>query len=579
MHLRQMKQKNGRVKLAIYESYREGRRTRAYTVKSLGYVDELICEHDDPVAWGKELALQMTKEKNASEQAVPVDIYPMQKIDMHSINEKNLGSAIALTQYAALGIKTALMNFRASQKKRAKYSLNSICRALVCERIVSLGSKLAACENKERYFFKTDFSQNDVYRSLEDLAKAKDTVISAMNRAIQKAGIRNFDAVYYDVTNYYFEIDKEDDLRKKGVSKQHQKTPLVQMGLLQDANGIPVSYRIFPGNTPDCQTMIPVLEDLKRDNNLNRVIVVADKGLNCSQNIAACVAKGDGFIFSQSIRGTKSGSSIRKWVLDKSGYDVHEGYKIKSIQGSKTVHLKAEDCDNGKAQDVKVDVKYVAKWSAKYEARAKKKRAQAIEKARQLIKNPEAYSSATSYGAAKYVENLHFDKESGEIVTGFKLRLNEKAIKEDEALDGYYLIVTSETNLSDEKINDAYHELWRIEETFKITKTEIETRPVYVRKKDHIEAHFLTCYIALVILRLLQLETGLNATVIAKEISAMNCVNINANWWVCGHRTEESDTLVDYLGLQDLKRKNLRTIDAKKILTKAFKGKIVHKEE
>ena len=120
MHLRQMKQKNGRVKLAIYESYREGRRTRAYTVKSLGYVDELICEHDDPVAWGKELALQMTKEKNASEQAVPVDIYPMQKIDMHNINEKNLGSAIALTQYAALGIKTALMNFRASQKKASK---------------------------------------------------------------------------------------------------------------------------------------------------------------------------------------------------------------------------------------------------------------------------------------------------------------------------------------------------------------------------------------------------------------------------------------------------------------------------
>ena len=574
MHLRQMKQKNGRVKLAIYESYREGRRTRAYTVKSLGYVDELICEHDDPVAWGKELALQMTKEKNASEQAVPVDIYPMQKIDMHSINEKNLGSAIALTQYAALGIKTALMNFRASQKKRAKYSLNSICRALVCERIVSPGSKLAACENKERYFFKTDFSQNDVYRSLEDLAKAKDTVISAMNRAIQKAGIRNFDAVYYDVTNYYFEIDKEDDLRKKGVSKQHQKTPLVQMGLLQDTNGVPISYRIFPGNTPDCQTMIPVLEDLKRDNNLNRVIVVADKGLNCSQNIAACVAKGDGFIFSQSIRGTKSDSSIRKWVLDKSGYDVHEGYKIKSIQGSKTVHLKAEDCDNGKAQDVKVDVKYVAKWSAKYEARAKKKRAQAIEKARQLIKNPGAYSSATSYGAAKYVENLHFDKESGEIVTGFKLRLNEKAIKEDEALDGYYLIVTSETNLSDEKINDAYHELWRIEETFKITKTEIETRPVYVRKKDHIEAHFLTCYISLVILRLLQLKTGLHPSKIKEELTAMSGTNIAKNWWAFDHRSDNSDIIADTLGLQDLKLQNLRALDVRKLLGKAVKIKL-----
>ena len=572
MYLRVLKEKSGKRRLVIYESYWCEGRSKSRTVETLGFFDDLKAEHDDPIAWGKQLAKEKTEEKKAQNQKIAIDLFPAQKINKQTEDRKNIGSAALLGIYNALKIPQALRS--ATRELKISYNLDSIMRLLVCERILYPGSKLCAWHNKHHYFFKSSFSDDDVYRSLDVLAQIKDAVISTMNRAIQKADIRNLDAVYYDVTNYYFEIDKEDDLRKKGVSKQHQKTPLVQMGLLQDANGIPISYRIFSGNTPDCQTMIPVLDDLKHSNSLDRVIVVADKGLNCSQNIAACVGKGDGFIFSQSIRGTKSNNSLRKWVLDESGYDVHEGYKIKSMQGSKTVHLKLEDCDGGKARDVKIDVKYVAKWSAKYEARARKKREETIKKAMQLIKNPGAYSKATSYGAAKYVENLYFDKESGEILTDFNLGLNEKAIKEDEALDGYYLIVTSETNWSDEKISNAYHELWQIEETFKITKSEIEARPVYVRKKDHIESHFLTCYISLVILRLLQLKTGLHPAKIKEELAAMSGTNITKNWWVFDHRSDNSDIIVDTLGLQDLKLKNLRALDIRKLIGKAVKIKL-----
>ena len=572
MYLRVLKEKSGKRRLVIYESYWCEGRSKSRTVETLGFFDDLKAEHDDPIAWGKQLAKEKTEEKKAQNQKIAIDLFPAQKINKQTEDRKNIGSAALLGIYNALKIPQALRS--ATRELKISYNLDSIMRLLVCERILYPGSKLCAWHNKHHYFFKSSFSDDDVYRSLDVLAQIKDAVISTMNRAIQKADIRNLDAVYYDLTNYYFEIDKEDDLRKKGVSKQHQKTPLVQMGLLQDANGIPISYRIFSGNTPDCQTMIPVLDDLKHSNSLDRVIVVADKGLNCSQNIAACVGKGDGFIFSQSIRGTKSNNSLRKWVLDESGYDVHEGYKIKSMQGSKTVHLKLEDCDGGKARDVKIDVKYVAKWSAKYEARARKKREETIKKAMQLIKNPGAYSKATSYGAAKYVENLYFDKESGEILTDFKLGLNEKAIKEDEALDGYYLIVTSETNWSDEKISNAYHELWQIEETFKITKSEIEARPVYVRKKDHIESHFLTCYISLVILRLLQLKTGLHPAKIKEELAAMSGTNITKNWWVFDHRSDNSDIIVDTLGLQDLKLKNLRALDIRKLIGKAVKIKL-----
>ncbi len=576
MFLKQIPQANGRVKLAVYESYRDGRRTRQRTVRPLGYLDELAEEHDDPVAWGKAIAAEMTEAKRASEQAVPIEIHPRQRIDKRADNVRNVGCAAALSQYAALGVGNALRS--ASRSSGAGYSLDGVCRLLVCERIVEPGSKLSAWQNRGRYFFRSDFSDDDVYRALDGIADARDIVVSAMNRRIAEAGIRDLSAVYYDVTNYYFEVDDEDGLRRRGVSKERRRSPIVQMGLLQDANGVPISYRVFPGNTADCATMVPVLADLKRDHGLERVVAVADKGLNCSENIAAAAASGDGFVFSQSIRGTKSDKQLRAWVLDEGGYRRGEDFKVKSKQGFKTVHLKEEDAASGRAEDVPVEVKYVAFWSRKYAERARRERAKVVERARALVANPGAYTRATSFGAAKYVKGLHFDRKTGEVADARVLSLDEEAIAEAEALDGYYLIVTSETGWSDDRVIDTYRELWRIEESFKVTKSEIVARPVYVWTPKHIEAHFLTCYVALVILRLLQLASGLPCSRIRKEIASMNCVNVDANWWVCGHRTDDSDSLVESVGLEELKLKNLRTSDAKAILAKAAKGEIPHKK-
>ena len=578
MFLKQIPQKNGRVKLAVYESYREGRRTRQRTVRPLGYLDELDAAHDDPVAWGKSVAAEMTEAKKAAEQAVAIEIHPMQKIDKRVGNVKNIGCAVALSQYAALGIERPLRNHM--RGSAAGYDLNAVLRLLVCERIIAPGSKLAAFNNKSRYFFRTEFSEDSVYRALDELAAAKGAVISAMNRSIAKAGIRDMSCVYYDVTNYYFEIDDEDGLRMKGVSKEHKKSPIVQMGLLQDANGIPIAYRKFPGNTADSATMIPILADMKRDFGLERVVAVADKGLNCSDNIAATTASGNGFVFSQSVRGTKSDNELKAWVLSDEGYstgteDGHR-FKLKSKQGFKTVHLKAADTADGKAKDIKVEVKYVAFWSEKYERRARHDREVAIEKARKLISCPSAYTKATSHGAAKYVKNLHFDKETGEVADSSSLELDFEAIAEAEKYDGYYLIVTSETGWDDNRIIDTYRELWQIEESFKVTKSELGARPIYVWTPKHIEAHFLVCYIALVILRLLQLATGLSCSQIRNEIAAMNGINMDANWWVFGHRTDESDLIAEAIELEELKLKNLTTGKAKEILAKAAKWKIPH---
>lgn len=345
------------MKLAVCESYREGRRTRQRQTMSLGYLDELEKLHRDSVAWGRSVALRMTEERKGREQAVPLEIHPGEKIDGRRQTRKNLGCAMALHGYAALGIERVLRNH--TRGRAIGYDLNGVMRLLVCERLVEPGSKLSAWRG--RYFFKSDFSDDDVYRALDELAACRDGVVSSMNRAIASAGLRDMSCVYYDVTNYYFESDAQDDLGRRGRSKENRKGPIVQMGLLQDGRGVPICYRKLPGNTPDAKTMVPVLADLKRDYGTGRVVAVADKGPDSSDNVAASVAKGDGFVFSQPARGTKSDRALRGWLLDERGYrHMGDDFKIKGRQGYKTCHLKARDTQDGRPRDVRVPVKYVA---------------------------------------------------------------------------------------------------------------------------------------------------------------------------------------------------------------------------
>ena len=571
MFLKLTPQRTGRVHLAIAQSYRVGKKGKTRTIKSLGYLDELKKEYTDPIAHFRAKAAQMTKAERESAAATEITIYPLKKIDKRKDNRKNIGCAIALAHYNALGIEATLRN--ATRRKSFAYDPNAILRLLVTERILNPASKLAAWNNKGAYFFRCDFSDDDVYRCLDFFCEMKDAVLTALNRAIKKAGRRDLSNIYYDVTNYYFEIDEEDDFRKKGVCKKHRSDPIVQMGLLQDKNALPIAYKTFSGNTSDCLTMLPVLRDLKRDYGLGRVIVVADKGLNTSENIAACVLDKNGFVLSQSIRGTKSPEDLRKWVLEDSGYKANADntFKSKSRLQDKIVHVLGSD---EKMHDVAVSVKVVAFWSAKSAARARHKRAKVLDKARALVADPSAYTKATHHGAAKYVKNISFDKKTGEILedAGAKATLDLETIAKDEACDGYYCIVTSEEGLSDGEVIDIYQGLWRIEETFKITKSQLKARPVFVSLKDHIEAHFLICYIALVILRLIQQDTNFShsAEAIINELKAMSGSNEEANWWLFDHRSDLSDELCASVGI-DISKKRMRLKDIKAVLASVNK--------
>jgi transposase len=558
--------KTGRTYLAVVEGYRDvvAKYSRTKTIQKLGYLDELQKDYPDPIAHFTAVAREMTAQKPP--QKVSVELNVAMQIDSKNVC-KCIGYAPLLQIYHELNLHK-FWNNRARNLNVA-YSLNDIMKLLVFSRILDPTSKKKTFENKDRFFEHSNFSLNDVYRSLTQFSKYIEACLRHINENISS---RNTDVIYYDVTNYYFEIDKADNLRKKGFSKEHRPDPIVQMGLFMDSDGIPISYKLYPGNTNDCETLRPGLAEIKRNSDFGRVIVVADKGINSQKNIVFNLLQGDGYVYSQTVRAGHK--ELKDFVLDESDYrQIGEGYKIKSRVYPREINVKDI---YGNKKTVRIDEKQVVFYSQKYADRTKSDRAAAVAKAHDLVSSPSKYNRATSMGAAKYITNLEFDSKTGEILTvKNKPFFDEKKLHEEEKWDGYYAIVTSELDKSDEEIIGIYRGLWQIEETFKVTKTELEARPVYLSREDRIESHFLICFIALTILRLLQkrLQNRFSTHKIAESLLKTNCVHLQENYYLLSYRNEVTDALKADMQL-DLTHKFMTLGQLKNIFANSKKSQI-----
>lgn len=577
MYLKRTPTKGGRVSLSAVQGYRdESGRNRQRTIRTFGYVDELAREFDDPVAHFRGVVVEMDAERLREEAPATITVHPRERVDKRKSRalRRHAGDALACWWLDALGVETAIRN--SMRGRKVGFDLNAALRLLVCERLLDPGSKLAAVSNADRHFFRSELSEADAYRALTELERVSDRVVGACNRAIARNTGRDESLVYYDVTNYFFECDPDDGeegLRRKGVSKEHRPNPIVQMGLLQDADGVPISFDLFPGNTNDCQTMLPVLEG-RRERGMGRVVVVADRGMNSSANMAGVVAQGDGFVFSQSMRGTRSDARLRDWALSGRGYVSSPAgeFRTKGSQRHRRVHLGDVDTLDGEARDVDVEVKVVAMWSRKYAERARHEREAVLERSRQLVGRPGAYTRATHHGAAQYVRGVSFDARTGEVVEvpGVRPEIDREAVDRAAALDGHCLVVTSETDWEDSRILDAYRELWRIEESFRVTKTGgLSSRPVYVWTREHIRAHFLTCYLALLIVRLSQraLPSHPSAQALLDDMRALDCSYADDGWWLFDHRTDLTDEIFALVG-EEAPRRWMRTRDIKALFAK-----------
>ena len=556
--------KTGRRYLSITQSYWD--KARGYstnrTVQKIGFLDELEKEYPDPIAHFRAVVAEMNREKAESTPPAAITFDRGERLQQGQDNRKNIGYAALSRLYHALGLHTFFNN--RSRPWKTEYNVNSIMRLLVFSRILYPASKKKTHEQRGIYFERMDFSLTDVYRCLTKVSALKRAITLLLHKQIQEAFGREDGIVFYDVTNYYFEIDEQDDMRKKGVSKEHRPDPIIQMGLLTDSNGIPITYGLFPGNTNDCETYVPIFKEIRRDFSMGRIIVVADKGINTGNNIAYCKLSGNGYVFSQTVRG--GSKALKAYAIDQKGYTQRpDGSKVKSRECSRTITV--TDLQ-GKQQEVEVTEKHVFVYSPDYDRRAKAERAAAVAKAYELIRDPSQYKRATHYGAAKYVKNLAVDEETGEVLTPKQAPFfDEEKLIEEETYDGYYLVATSELEETDEKILSIYHGLWQIEEAFRVCKGDLEARPVYVSRKERIEAHFLTCFIALVIARLLAhfLDNKFSVGKIAESLGKASASHMEQNWYLFDHTDDVTDAVREKMGI-DLGRKYMTLGEIKNLI-------------
>lgn len=304
---------------------------------------------------------------------------------------------------------------------------------------------------------------------------------------------------YFDCTNFYFEIDREDDFRRKGPSKEGRKEPIVGLGLLLDSNQIPIGLKMYPGNESEKPVLRDVIDHLKSQNNVTgKTIHVADKGLNCAQNIAFSKKNGDGYLFSKSVKGLPE--TERTWVLLEEGWrDVTDKqgkllYRYKSCVDVFPYKVEHE----GKEVIVKLKEKRLLTYNPSLAAKKRYEIHRLVEKAHSLTASR---AKRAEYGeAGKYVDFMDKDGKKAEV------RIKQESINQDLALAGYNLLVTSETEMDDRDIYNTYHNLWRIEESFKIMKSDLDARPAFCQKEDTIKGHFLICYLTVLLERILQFK-------------------------------------------------------------------------
>jgi len=566
MYVKKNSCKNGRILLTLTHGYRENGKIRQKNIETLGYLDDLEKLYKDPIAHFREIAKQRTQEEALSNEPVFLSIDPVAEITQSEIGLKNLGYSLLEKLYHELGIHTFFQ--RHENRLKIDFNLNAIFRLLVYSRILDPGSKKQAYDQQNQFFETMAPSLEAIYRSLDYFDRFSLDLQTWLNDAVKKQYGRNQEYAYYDVTNYYFEIDEEDELRRRGPSKEHRPNPIIQMGLLLDSQGLPLAYHLFPGNQSEKLSLNPLLNRLKEDYGLGRLVVVADKGLNCGDNIACQLAAGNGYIYSQSIRGADE--EFKQYVLEQNGYKVNgEHSECKSRIYPKEITFTDAQ---GKKKKIRVDQKQVVFYSQDYADKARYERNHTIAKAKKYLQSPSILTCALAYSAASYIKGLQYGKDGEIIETKSILYLDEARIREEEQFDGYYAIVTSELMMCDAEIIETYHGLWKIEETFKITKSDLRTRPVYVSLEAHIEAHFLSCFVALLLMRILEMR--MNPAGAARTFSAFElidslrkytCSHIGENIYSF-HYTDEAIQHMERVFGVDLKKKFRKRGDIKKLI-------------
>lgn len=508
--------------LQIYKTnYVPGKGNQNKSYKAIGYVSDLIASGiPDPVAYAQNLVDELNSDLPNRKEMKIGDIS----------SSKNLGYFLikSMIDYLDFDYILKLM----SSNMKFHFNLSDFVRSMIYAQIVNPGSKHKAFEKVMPNIYGTEsFSYDQILDTINYIGNDYQKFVELLNICIQKKWKRNTSNAYFDCTNYYFEIDLPKEDRQFGPSKEERHLPIIGQALLLDEDQIPIGMSLYPGNESEKPKIRESIENLKQRFDIDsRIVQVADKGLNCARNIyAASKEANDGYIFSKSVHGKNLSKQEKQWVLLENENNIWN--EVKDSNGK--LIYKYKECidtfkykftnEEGKCVEFNVKEKRVVSYNPSLARKQKAQIQKQIDKAISISSLKQA--SKEEYGdSIKYVNFTSIDKE-GEVVKSVP-SLNQEKIDEDLSFAGYNLLVTSEINKSAQDIYNTYHGLWRIEESFRVMKTYLEARPVYLQNKESIYGHFTICYMALTILRLIELKVFNDELPIGQIIEFIRNYNI-----------------------------------------------------
>ena len=493
----------------IQDIRRNGKRSTEI-IENLGHASE-ICEKysvENADIWVNEYIQKLRNEKASLNHRVLIPFETDTFIEKDKQLSYNAGYLFLQKIYYRLGIQSICKKIK--KDNSFEYDLDSILSRLIYGRILFPSSKLSCFEQSQGLLEPPTFDLHQIYRGLSVLAKNIDFIQSELYKRSKKIVKRNTGVLFYDCTNYFFELEQESGLKQYGPSKEHRPNPIVQMGLFMDKSGIPLAFCINPGNQNEQQSLKPLEQQIMRDFELSKFVVCTDAGLSSDANRRFNNYGERSFITTQSIKKLKK--EQREWCLDAKGWSLEGSNKTFDIstlkdtpENRKKIFYKQMLIEGyDEERDIPFDQTLIVTFSLKYKIYQQTIRSRQIERAKKYIEKPSSVEKRTQTDAKRFIKKTSVTSD-GEIAEENVYELNADVIEKEAMYDGFYAVCT---NLDDDpadiaKINK---DRWEIEESFRIMKSEFEARPVYLQKDDRIKAHFLTCFVSLMIYRILEKE-------------------------------------------------------------------------
>ena len=569
MRLQIVKSKNAQSLYVVKTIYNNKKRTNK-VVEKLGTYENLKKKlyPNEPIEWAKKYVEELNKQEQEGTRNIIIKYNPTKIIEKDVQKLFNGGYLFLEKIYYELGIDKICKQI--SENYKFEYDLNNILSRLLYGRIIFPSSKLATYNVSKQFIEQPNFELHHIYRALEIISKENEFIQSELYKNSLKKSKRNTGILYYDCTNYFFEIEQEEGLKQYGPSKEHRPNPITQMGLFMDGDGIPLAFNISPGNTNEQGTLTPTEEKILKDFELSKFIVCTDAGLASTDNRKFNNKDERAFITTQSIKKLKK--HLKEWALTKAGWklsgDLKE-YDISKLEESEETIEKYKTKVFYKERWIKEDgleQKFIVTFSLKYKYYQQQIRNNQIERAQKAMNNKNfKLEKCNQNDYKRFITKTAVTKDC-EVADNNVLSLNTKQIEKEEQYDGFYGVCT---NLDDnaEEIIKINQRRWEIEESFRIMKSEFKARPVYLSRDDRITAHFTTCFLALVLHRYLEkeLEEKYTATQIIDTLRNMNLIKHNEDGYIpVFTRTDITDSLhkkfdfrIDY---EIVNKKNLKNI-------------------